>query len=126
MHWLSVVFLMAAAVAVWSWFAVEVYRFSRGKSLISGKHLALRGVIAALVLIVVLMIMWGGYRPWDKDDAKLLLTYGAACLAVGISILILALHDWRMVMREKHLKQADLYRRLDSEIDPPTGESKGM
>jgi len=126
-HWLSVVLLMAAAIAVWSWLAVEVYRSARGKSLISGKHLALRGVIAALVLVVVLMIMYGQNNPWPegRDGTRQELAYWAGCLAVVMLIIILTLRDWRMILREKHLKQADIYRRIDSEIDPPTGEDRG-
>ena len=116
-------FMMVAAVSVLSWLAVEVYRFARGKSFISGGHLALRAVNAALVLGVVTMIMYGGYRTWPggRDGAVKELVYWSACLAVVVVILLLTMRDWRWLMKARHLKAADLYRKLDEQFGDTSG-----
>ena len=123
LHWPVIVFLGAAVIAVWSWFAVEVYRFSRGKSFITGKQLGLRGAIAVLVLVVAGAIIWVRLKQWD--DTLNELTAWAGCLAIILVIIILTMRDWRLVLREKHLKQADLYRRLDSEMQDPADAEEG-
>ena len=129
MHWATVVFLMAAAVSVMSWLAVEIYRFARGRSVISGGHLALRAVNAALVLGVVIMIMYGAYYPWPggRDGAARELLYWSTCLAVVVLVILLTWRDWKMLLKLRHLQSADLYRRMDEELHRPTeaGGSEG-
>jgi hypothetical protein len=113
-HWVTVTGLLAAVVVVVSWLGVEWYRFWRGRGLISGRQLALRTLMAALIAAVVGMIFWGSYHPWQ--DPVLALAYWAVCLALLVLIVILTLRDWRMLIREQHLRRAQLYRRMDEEL----------
>jgi hypothetical protein len=117
-HWVTVTGLLAAVVAVVSWLGVEWYRFWRGRGFISSRQLALRTVMATLIGAVVGMIFWGSYHSWQDPLAAL--TYWSACLALLIAIILLTLRDWRMLMREQHLRRAQLYRRMDEELNSLT------
>jgi hypothetical protein len=114
--WLGATILSAAALAVVVWLGVEIHRYFRGRSVISGKQLILRSVVAALVMGLVAMMLWGAFYPWRSDQALTQLTYWSAALALALVVVILAMRDWRILLREKHLRQADLYRQLDEEI----------
>ena len=116
MGWLGATILSAAALAVVVWLGVEIHRYFRGRSVISGKQLILRSVVAALVMGLVAMMLWGAFYPWRSDQALTQLTYWSAALALALVVVILAMRDWRILLREKHLRQADLYRQLDEEI----------
>jgi hypothetical protein len=35
-------------------------------------------------------------------------------------IVVLAFRDWRMLIRERHVRRAELYRQMDEELGPPT------
>ena len=122
MRWVRVTGLLAALVVVVSWLGVEWYRFWRGRGVIGGRQLALRTVMATLIAAVVAMIFWGSWHPW-QDPAKALV-YLAACLALLLLIIILTLRDWRMIIREQHLRRAQLYRRMDEELSSLTRRTR--
>ncbi len=115
MHWVTAAGLLGALVVVVSWLGVEWYRFWRGRGFISGRQLALRTVLATLIAAVVGMIFWGSYHPWKDPVAAL--AYWSGCLALLVLTILLTLRDWRMLIREQHLRRAQLYRRMDEELD---------
>jgi len=117
-HWVTAAGLLGALVVVISWLGVEWYRFWRGRGVISGRQLALRTTLATLIAAVVGMIFWGSYHPWQDPVAAL--TYWSGCLALLVLTILLALRDWRMLLREQHLRRAQLYRRMDEELDSLT------
>ena len=119
MAWWKLTGLLLAVLAVLLWLAVEVHRFFRGRSVISGVHLALRGLVAVLLMTVVGMMIWGAYYPWTKEQAWHQLGYWTVCLALVFVVMLLTMRDWRMVVRERHLKRAELYRKMDEELGTP-------
>ena len=119
MAWWSLTGLLLAALAVLVWLAVEIHRYFRGRTVISGKQLVLRAVAAVLLMVVVALMVWGAYYPWKAEDALKQLGFWTLCLALTFLVIILTLRDWRLLIRERHLRRAELYRRMDEELGTP-------
>lgn len=108
--------LLLATVAVLAWLAVEIHRYFRGRSVIGARQLILRAVVAVLLVVVVAMMVWGAYYPWRPEQAWAQLGYWTVALALVFAIVALTFRDWRMVVRERHLRRAELYRQMDEEL----------
>jgi len=117
--WWGLTSLLLATLAVLVWLAVEIHRYFRGRAVIGAKQLVLRGVVAALLMTVVSMMVWGAYRPWKAEEAWLQLGYWTLALVLVFVIVVLTFRDWRMLIRERHLRRADLYRKMDEELGVP-------
>jgi hypothetical protein len=111
--------LLLATLAVLVWLTVEIHRYFRGRAVIGARQLVLRGVVAALLMIVVSMMIWGAYHPWKAEEAWLQLGYWTLALVLVFVIVVLTFRDWRMLIRERHLRRADLYRKMDEELGRP-------
>ncbi|MBM3501092.1 MAG: hypothetical protein FJX74_20770 [Armatimonadetes bacterium] len=119
MDWWNLTGLLLAALAVLVWLAVEVHRYFRGRSVLSGKQLLLRGIVALLLTGVVSMIIWGAYYPWAAEQQWQQLGFWTLALVLVFVIVVLTFRDWRMLIRERHLRRAELYRQMDAELGPP-------
>jgi hypothetical protein len=112
-HWGAVVPLLGALAVVVGWAVVECLRYFRGRHLIGGRQLAWRMVVAGLIVAVVMMIVWGSFHRWGDPATELL--YWSGCLALMLLVMLLTIKDWRMILREQHLRRAQLYQRMDEE-----------
>lgn len=121
-NWPTAAGLLTALVGVVSWLGVEWYRYWRGRGFITARHLALRTVMATLIAVVVGMIFWGSYHAWRSPMGASV--YWAICLALLIVTILLTFRDWRMILREQHLRRAQLYRRMDEELNSLTGRER--
>jgi uncharacterized membrane protein YjgN (DUF898 family) len=113
-HWGAVTALLGALLVVLSWAAVECHRYFRGRHVIGGKQLAWRMTIAVLIAVVVAMIMWGSFYRWTSAAHELL--YWSVCLALMVLVILLTMKDWRMVLKEQHLRRAQLYQKMQDEL----------
>ncbi|MGQ9730602.1 MAG: hypothetical protein ACUVX8_04940 [Candidatus Zipacnadales bacterium] len=119
MPWWQLTGLLLAVLAVLVWFVVELHRYFRGRSAIRGKQLLLRGVVAVLLMIVAAMMIYGAYYPWESKDALKQLGYWTIPLLLMCVVFLLIIRDWRMLIRERHLQRAELYRQMDRELGTP-------
>jgi cell division protein FtsW (lipid II flippase) len=117
--WWSLTALLLATLSVLVWLAVEIHRYFTGRAVIGGKQLVLRSVVAALLMVVVAMMVWGAYRPWKAEEAWWQLGYWTLALVLVFVIVVLTFRDWRMLIRERHLRRAELYRKMDEELGTP-------
>jgi len=116
--WPSLTGLLLAVLAVLVWFVVEVHRYFRGRSVLGARQLVLRGVVALLLMGVAGMLIWGAYYPWTFEQRWQQLGFWTATLVLVFVIVVLAFRDWRMLIRERHLRRAELYRQMDEEFRP--------
>ena len=119
MPWQGLIGLLLATLAVLVWLAVEIHRYFRGRSVIGGRQLVLRGVVAAMLMVVVAMMVWGAYYPWTSEQQWKQLGFWTLTLVLVFAIVVLTFRDWRMLIRERHLRRAELYRKMDEEFTPP-------
>jgi hypothetical protein len=117
--WWSLTGLLLATLAVLVWLAVEIHRYFRGRSVLSGKQLLLRGIVALMLMGVVTMMVWGAYYPWKPEQQWEQLGFWTLTLVLVLVIVILTFRDWRMLVRERHLRRAELFRKIDEELAPP-------
>jgi len=117
--------LLLATLAVLAWLAVEIHRYFRGRSVVGAKQLVLRAVVAALLMAVVSMMVWGAYYPWTFEQRWQQLGFWTLALVLVFVIVVLTFRDWRMLIRERHLRRADLYRKMDDELGPPRAPGRG-
>ncbi len=114
MHWAGVMALLGALLVVLSWAAVECHRYFRGRHVIGGKQLAWRMVVALLLAAVVAMILWGSFYRWKSASSELL--YWSGCLLLMLVVMLLTIKDWRTIIREQHLRRAQLYQQMQEEL----------
>jgi hypothetical protein len=113
-HWPAVTALLGALLVIFSWVAVECHRYFRGRHLISGGQLAGRVIVAMLIAGVVAMILWGSFYRWRNPAHELL--FWSGCLVLMLLVMLLTLRDWRLLLREQHLRRAQLYQRMQEEL----------
>jgi len=122
-HWAGVTALLGALLVVLSWAAAECHRYFRGRHVIGGKQLAWRMIVALLMAVVVAMILWGSFYRWPSAASELL--YWSGCLILMLVVMLVTVKDWRTILRDQHLRRAQLYQRMQDELGSPRpGEAK--
>lgn len=116
------VVLLIAAVAVIIGAVVQVLLYRRGQHIITPGQLALRLVTAALLVFIIGLIFMGTLHDWPTPLAEL--GFWSALTVMAVVVIFLAAMDLRQVERQRHLRQADLYRILQpgSKPTPPEGK----
>jgi hypothetical protein len=122
MSYAAGVLLLVAAVAVIIGAVVQVLLFRRGQQIITRGQLVMRLVTAALLVFTIGLIFLGVLYPWPTALAELGFWTVLTCLAAVV--IFLAANDLRQVERQKHLRQADLYRGLQPGAKPRPPEGK--
>ena len=124
MSYAAGVFLIIAAIAIITGAVLQVLQYRRGQHVISKRQLVMRLVTAALLLTIIVLIFWAALYPWPSPLAALV--FWTALTLVAILVIFIALADLRQVEREKHLRQAELYRSIqrlkDSDAKSPGGD----
>jgi small-conductance mechanosensitive channel len=113
-HWAGVTVLLGALLVVLSWAAVECHRYFRGWHVIGAKQLAWRVIVAVLMAAVVAMILWGSFYRWKSATSEFL--YWSGCLLLMLVVMLITIKDWRAILREQHLRRAQLYQRMQDEL----------
>ncbi len=106
------VVLSIAAVAVIIAALVEVSKYFRGQTIISGRQLLLRLVMALLLLAIIGLGFWGQlYLTRSPDPMTVAVGIGLGIVMI-VAVVVLALVDLRQVMSAQHRARAELYERL--------------
>lgn len=116
MSYAAGVFLIIAAIAIITGAVLQVLQYRRGQHVISKRQLVMRLVTAALLLTIIVLIFWAALYQWPSPLAALI--FWTALTLVAILVIFIALADLRQVEREKHLRQAELYRSIQRLKDP--------
>lgn len=117
------VLLLIAAVAILTGAVLQVMQFRRGLQIITGGQLALRLITALVLLSVIGMIFFGFAYRWPGPLPQLI--FWAVLTALAILVILLALLDLRLLERQRHLHQAQLYRLLQGDQDQTPDKGKG-
>jgi len=104
------VLLLVAAVAVCVGAAVQVLQYRRGSQIISRAQLAGRLAMAVILVAIIGFIFFGVLHDWTDPLTELLFWTGLMLL--GFLVVFLALHDFRLLDKERHLRQAEIYRAI--------------
>lgn len=122
------VLLLVAAVAVMIGVALQVSQYRRGRHIITRGQLITRLITAVLLMLAIGMIFYGVTRPWPvtPQGALAQLLYWSALMAVVIVVVLLALADLRKLERQRHLRQAELYRAIQELQDKTAGGRDGQ
>ena len=106
------VLLSIATVAVIIAALVEVSKYFRGQTIISGRQLLLRLVMALLLLGIIGLGFWGKVYLTRSPDPKTLAVGIGLGLVMIVAVAVLALLDLRQVMAVQQRARAELYQRL--------------
>ena len=122
------VLLSIAAVAVIIAALVEVSKYFRGQTIISGRQLLLRLVMALLLLAIIGLGFWGKVylSSENREPTALAVGIGLAIVMI-VAVVVLALLDLRQVMAAQHRARAELYERLADmrqELEELTNKAK--
>jgi len=121
------VVLSIAAVAVIIAALVEVSKYFRGQTIISGRQLLLRLVMALLLLGIIGLGFWGKVYLTRSPDPMTVATAVGLAIVMIVAVVVLALWDLRQVMAAQHQARAELYERLADmrqEIEELTTKAK--
>jgi len=107
------VLLSIAAVVVIIAALVEVSKYFRGQTIISGRQLLLRLVMAVLLLAIIGLAFWGKVYLSNENREPTALAVGIGLgIVMIVAVVVLALVDLRQVMAAQHRARAELYERL--------------
>lgn len=106
----AVVFLLIAAVAICVGTVVQVRQYRRGDNIISRGQFIGRLVMSLLLLSIIGLIFFGSAYRWP--DALTELIFWSGLMVLGFVVVFLALHDFRLIDRERHVRQAEIYRSI--------------
>jgi len=107
------VLLSIAAVAVIIAALVELSNYFRGRTIISGRQLLLRLVMAVLLLAIIGLGFWG--KIYLSTGNPELITVAIAVglgIVMFVAVVMLALLDLHQVIAAQQQARAELYRRL--------------
>jgi len=120
--------LFIAAVAVIIAALVDVSKYFRGQTIISGRQLLLRLVMAVLLLGIIGLGLWGKvYLSGETSDPMTLAIAVGLAIVMIVVVVLLALLDLRQVMAAQRQARAELYQRLADmrqEIEELTNKAK--
>jgi hypothetical protein len=110
MSYTAGVLLLVGALAILTAVTLQVLQYRRGVHIITRGQLVLRLVTAALVLGVIGLIFFGVLHPWSGPLQEL--EFWMVLTVVAVIVIFLALADLRILERQRHIHQAQLYRQM--------------
>jgi len=106
------VLLAIAAIALVIAVLVEVSKYFRGQTIISGRQLVLRLIMAGLLLIIIGLGFWAKIYLSGSPNPTVTLVGGLAILVMVVAVVVLALVDLRQVSAAQQQARAELYQQL--------------
>lgn len=122
MSYTAGVLLLVAACAVVIGAVLQVLQYRRGRHIISRAQLVWRLITAVLLVTIIALIFVGAVYPWPGPLAEL--TFWSVLIVLGIIVIFLAMHDLRLVERQRHIRQAELYRAMQDLQDLTARDKK--
>lgn len=123
MSYAAGVLLLIAACAIVIGAVLQVLQYRRGRHIITRVQLVWRLTTAVLLVIIIALIFLGVVYPWPDPVAELIFWSGLVLL--GIIVIFLAMYDLRLVQRQRHIRQAELYRAMQDLQDLTARDKKG-
>jgi len=106
------VLLAVAAIGIIIAVLVELSKYFRGQSIISGRQLGLRVVMAVLLLAILGLSLWGMVYFQRRPEPFAVVVFGLALVLLAVVVMVLAVVDLRQVRATHHRARAELYQRL--------------
>ncbi len=107
-----VVLLAIAALGIVIAVLVELSKYFRGRSIISGRQLVLRLIMAVLLLAIVGLSFWGVIYFRGSPQPLTMVVFGFVLVLLAVVVMILAVIDLRQVRATHHRARAELYQRM--------------
>ncbi len=124
MSYAAGIFLLIAAVAIITGAVLQLLQYRRGQHVISRRQLVTRMLTAALLLAIIVLIFVGAAYPWPGPLQAL--AFWTVLTVLAIIVIFISMADLRQVERQKHIRQAELYRSIqrakDAEAKSPGGD----
>ena len=108
MSYTAGILLLVAALAVVVGAVVQILQYRRGDHVISRGQFVLRMVIALVLVSIIGGIFFFAVYEWTSPLSALI--FGFVLIVITVVVLFLAVADLRLVDRQKHLRQAEIYR----------------
>jgi peptidoglycan/LPS O-acetylase OafA/YrhL len=116
MSYTAGVLLLIAAVAVSVGALLQVLQYRRGVHIITRGQLILRLATAVVLLAIIGLIFFGVTNTWSGPLPEIM--FWSVLTLLAILVVVLALADLRLLERQRHLAQAELYRTLEVKPAP--------
>lgn len=110
MSYTAGVLLLTAALAIITGAVLQLLQYRRGNHIISRGQFVLRMVVAVVLVAIIGMIFFGSVYTWPTPFAAL--TFWSIITFLTVIVILLAMADLRLVDRQKHLQQAEIYRNI--------------
>lgn len=91
---------------------VQVSQYRRGQQVISGRQLALRMLMALLLLSIIGFSFWGVVYFHGQPLPLYEILFWLMVLLLAVMVIVLAITDLRQVRRAQHRARAELYQRM--------------
>lgn len=104
------IILICLAIIIFIGMALQVQSYCRGRQLISRRQLVLRITSGLLLLLTIAMMFYVGFNRFTNPLHAML--FLSVLVVLPVVVFVLAWLDLRIVHREKHLRQAELYMKL--------------
>lgn len=122
MSYTAGVLLLAAALAIITGAVLQLLQYRRGNHIISRGQFVLRMVIAVVLVGIIGLIFFGSIHTWPNPLAAL--AFWCFITLLTVVVILLAMADLRLVDRQKHLQQAEIYRNIQKLQDMQNGSDK--
>jgi O-antigen/teichoic acid export membrane protein len=110
MSYATGVLLLAAALAIITGAVLQLLQYRRGNHIISRGQFVLRMVVAVVLVVIIGMIFFGSVYAWPTPLAAI--AFWSIITFLTVIVILLAMTDLRLVDRQKHLQQAEIYRNI--------------
>jgi len=115
--------LLIAAMAVLTGAVLQVLQYRRGAQLITRGQLILRLVTAVVLLAIIGLIFFGVLHAWANPLDELI--FWSALTLLAVLVIFLAMADLRLLEKQRHIMQAELYRAIQVAQDKGPAKSEG-
>ena len=123
MSYTAGVLLRVAALAIVVGAILQVLQYRRGVHIIARGQLILRLATAVVLLAIIGLIFFGVTNRWAGPLQELI--FWALLTLLSVLVIFLALADLRILERQKHIAQAQLYRAIQEAQDVPPRKDQG-
>ena len=122
MSYTAGVLLLVAAMAIVTGAVLQLLQYRRGASIMTRGQLILRLTTAVVLLAVIGGIFFGATHKWPPLQE---LIFWTALTLLAVLVVFLALADLRILERQRHLAQAQLYRAIQEAQDVGSRKDRG-
>jgi len=125
MKYATAVFTVVIGLSVIGVCLLELSRWRSGRTMIDRNQLGLRLGGGALLLVILGMIFFGVFFAELISDPRLFLSFWTVCMALALTLLIIAIIDLRKLAEKQKTREKELLRQFASVIRAAAAKQSG-